>query len=106
VFKLEFESIWSVKICEWCLRATNTIDFGRLFHFGILLVNCDGATILMIFRSRIDELEGDGGRTGHGSEGEGEITGGMGGRKRGWRTVFYWRRGKVILKEARELRSD
>ena len=62
---------------------TYTIEFGGFIRFWIELVDRDGATVLMIFGRRVDELEAEALRVGHGREGaDVRRTGGMAGGKR------------------------
>jgi len=71
VFKLELESIGQSRPAGDDLD-TYTINFGKLFRFGIAFIDRDGTGILMVSGSRIDKLESESCRVGHDSEDAGE----------------------------------
>jgi hypothetical protein len=88
---------------------TNTIKFGNFVCFGIELVDCDGADILVEFGSRVDKLEHESYRTGHESEGVNEIRGKWdnGGRREGREVKGRFAADdREDLKEAREMKTD
>ena len=73
---------------------TNAVKFGSFTCVGIVLIDRDGAHILVISGSGVDELEGKGG-TGHESEEVNEKTGGLKGGEERSKDAFLMMRGKI-----------
>lgn len=98
VFKLGSENIGQLRSAggDW---DTYAIKFGSFFRFGIVFVDRDSTSILVVFCSRVDEFESEIHRAGHNREGTGERwTGGRMGGEGGRRKLFYRRQEKIIRK--------
>jgi hypothetical protein len=106
VLKLELKNIGQQRSADsGC--GTYTIKFRIFFRFGVVFVDGDGASILVIFGNRIDELESESRRAGHNREDVGErCMGTTAGGEESRGMLFYRRRNMVYANEAREMKTE